>query len=196
MEFEEFEVFEIDMADKTGRHYFTALDGFIVDKEGITLIKSFPYSIEGDSNEFKRLEENLKINNCNNVIPINAALTDTVGEIYFANNHAKPDSKTMESCSSYAYSGKCKSLTINELIRKYSIDRIDFLKLDIEGSEYDVFKDASWLNKVKIISMELHKSIDNKDTQDILTKLKQNNFLVSLKKSSKIDTYCFARCQN
>ncbi len=47
--------------------------------------------------------------------------------------------------------------SICELIRAHSIDRIDFLKIDIEGSEFDLFEQTSdWLPKVGRLAMELH----------------------------------------
>jgi FkbM family methyltransferase len=47
--------------------------------------------------------------------------------------------------------------SICELMRAYGIDRIDFLKVDIEGSEFDLFEQASdWLPKVGRLAMEVH----------------------------------------
>ncbi len=49
------------------------------------------------------------------------------------------------------------AITIPEIINTYSLSRIDLLKLDIEGSEKEVFAgSASWLEQVGAICIELH----------------------------------------
>jgi len=52
--------------------------------------------------------------------------------------------------------GVRRYLTMDDLIRKYPLERIDLLKADIEGSEYALFEDAGWLERVRAISMEVH----------------------------------------
>lgn len=56
--------------------------------------------------------------------------------------------------SSQAGAGK---VTIDEIIGRFGMDRIDFLKCDIEGAEFDVFlRNNAFLEKVDRIAMELH----------------------------------------
>jgi FkbM family methyltransferase len=54
------------------------------------------------------------------------------------------------------------TVTITDIINEFNIDKIDLLKLDIEGAEKYLFKDnfAEWLPKVKIILIELHDWIE------------------------------------
>ena len=51
-----------------------------------------------------------------------------------------------------------KALSITEIIRKYKLDSIDILKIDVEGSEREIFQDSTeeWLPKVKVLIIELH----------------------------------------
>jgi FkbM family methyltransferase len=51
-----------------------------------------------------------------------------------------------------------KAISISEIIRKYNIDTIDILKIDVEGSEREIFQENTdqWLSKVKILIVELH----------------------------------------
>ena len=54
---------------------------------------------------------------------------------------------------------KEKGITLKELMDLNNIDQIDFLKMDIEGSEYDVLEKAyedEIMEKISIISMEYH----------------------------------------
>ncbi len=54
--------------------------------------------------------------------------------------------------------GTVNSITIPDILEKYNINRIDVLKLDIETSEKQVFKDnyEYWLPRTKMIIIELH----------------------------------------
>lgn len=50
-------------------------------------------------------------------------------------------------------------ITISDIMNQYKLEFIDFLKIDIEGGEVSVFSNESnmdWLNKVKVIAIEIH----------------------------------------
>ncbi len=51
-----------------------------------------------------------------------------------------------------------KSITLGEIIEQYKLEKIDILKIDIEGSEKELFSENfdSWLPYVKSIIIELH----------------------------------------
>ena len=51
-----------------------------------------------------------------------------------------------------------QSVTINDIIEKYQLQKIDLLKIDIEGSEKELFSDnySTWLHKVGCIVIEVH----------------------------------------
>ena len=49
------------------------------------------------------------------------------------------------------------AITMDEVLREYQLDRIDLLKVDIEGSEKELFAAAdSWIGRVDAICLELH----------------------------------------
>ncbi|KPJ77831.1 MAG: hypothetical protein AMJ54_06595 [Deltaproteobacteria bacterium SG8_13] len=51
-------------------------------------------------------------------------------------------------------------ITINSLMDKYGIEKIDLLKMDIEGGEKNVLENASeWIDAVDILTVELHDRI-------------------------------------
>jgi FkbM family methyltransferase len=52
-----------------------------------------------------------------------------------------------------------EATSIDEIISENNLTTIDFLKIDIEGGEVEIFKDFStlhWLNQVKVIALEIH----------------------------------------
>ena len=69
---------------------------------------------------------------------------------------AEPDSSTINGNHVGAQS-TVRALTVSDVMRECKLDRIDLLKLDIEGSEKEVFSNAdSWIKDVDAISVELH----------------------------------------
>mgnify|MGYP001228848045 CR=1 FL=1 len=82
---------------------------------------------------------------------------------------------------------KIQSLKFSDLVSKYSIDEIDKLIIDVEGSEYEILKDLD-LEKIKINSILFEfKHFDGhfktgRKLEEILRKFELNNY-----KTSKID---------
>ena len=91
----------------------------------------------------------------------------------------------------YIYEGQVESISPQDLINEFKLDRIYFLKLDIEGSEFKIFKEPDWLKIVKIISMELHAELEDENALNIKNTLEKFNFSVNMIKNGTI-TYCFA----
>ena len=54
--------------------------------------------------------------------------------------------------------GNVTGISMNTLVNKYAIERIDVLKIDIEGSEQALFLKnfEQWLPRVRMIIIELH----------------------------------------
>lgn len=53
-----------------------------------------------------------------------------------------------------------KTVTVDKLIEDFGINKIDILKIDIEGSEKEVFNNSSaWIGRVNSIIAELHENI-------------------------------------
>ena len=47
-------------------------------------------------------------------------------------------------------------ITMDELFCRHEIQTVDFMKMDIEGSEFALFESSNWLKRVNAISMEVH----------------------------------------
>jgi len=149
------------------------------------------FAIETDKYEYKRLVENVEINKFKNIVTINAALANHTDGVFFSNSQVYSEKIEGKHKKNYIYEGKCDSVTIPSLIKKYLINKIDFLKLDIEGSEFDVFVDAEWLDIVKIISMELHAEETEPKALKIKNTLEKYQFDVKILKNGGT-IYCYA----
>lgn len=97
-------------------------------------------AIDGSPESYSCLVENCK--DYDNVMTLNASI---LGE---------------DSDPSYLWSKKGNPLrmTLEEVMDLYHLDRIDFIKCDIEGGEYDLFKSLSpeTLSKIDRIAIETH----------------------------------------
>ena len=127
----------------------------------IYLGKKFPnikiYSLEPSFSNFKNLIENLKINNCKNIYPLNLGLLD---KTMFKN--LALSSKTIDHSSMINTDGlnfieeNCFFISIDNLINLLELKKVSLLKIDCEGAEYlifDKFKDYDIIDKLVI---EIH----------------------------------------
>jgi len=69
---------------------------------------------------------------------------------------------------------KQATISMTQLLEKYDLDTIDLVKMDIEGSEYALFREAHWLDRVGAICMEVHPEWG--DVQEILDELTRHGF--------------------
>jgi len=51
---------------------------------------------------------------------------------------------------------ECETISLNDIFDTLEIDRIDYLKIDCEGSEYEILENFNNYEKVTMIALELH----------------------------------------
>jgi FkbM family methyltransferase len=69
------------------------------------------------------------------------------------------------------------AITVEELMQTYGLQHIDFLKMDIEGAEFNIFRDSvHWLGGVDNLAMEVHNAVG--DPGEIIQRLQQQGFRV------------------
>lgn len=115
------------------------------------------YCLEPHPKLFNTLTSNL--NKFENVICINEGISFENGEIIFENLFNDDLASDYIGSQMWCKSQKCKSTTFQTFIEKYNINIIDFLKIDCEGGEYDVFNEnnLNWIyDNVKKIAGEWH----------------------------------------
>jgi FkbM family methyltransferase len=137
-------------------------------------------AFEADSTTCKMLQKNINNYRFRNITVNNLAVTDTVDYVDFYSDVKGPGSPLMSTNPLRIGNKnkiKVKSTKLSKVIKK----RIDFLKMDIEGSEYDVLIDLGRSKKIKLIdqiNVEYHHHINFKldNLSKFLKILENNNF--------------------
>lgn len=113
-------------------------------------------AIEPERSNFGLLSRNVAL--YPNVIPIHAALASEPGRVVIDD----PDQgawsfRTRSAQHADPGSQRVDAVTIGQLMDEHGIERIDLLKMDIEGAEMDVMRHASaWIDRVDAMVIELH----------------------------------------
>ncbi len=137
------------------------------------------YAIEPDQSNFLTLCSNVA--SLPMVTCIHSALwhQDTFLKIMDKNENAW--AFTVDECSEDE-PGSFVALSITSLMKKYSIERIDVLKLDIEGAERELFSQNvdSWITRTKYIFIELHDWLKKDSSKSVFKTISQYNFSTSV----------------
>ena len=160
------------------------------------------YSFEPNPKIFKILEKNTK--NFNDVKIFNIGLDEKNSQKYLNlifdsssssfndlnddNNYYKKKKKIFEPFSNKIKKEKIllETITLSHIIKKFNINRIDILKIDTEGYEFNVLKGINFqdFKKIKFIYFEHHYDLMiNKDYKfkDINQLLIKNNYKLQFK---------------
>jgi FkbM family methyltransferase len=81
------------------------------------------------------LRRNIKLNSAANVCTYRVALSDTCGEVALLSPDGNDPGKTRVACDGERGSEMTQSMTLDTFVEEHNLDRLDFIKVDIEGSE-------------------------------------------------------------
>ena len=86
--------------------------------------------------------------------------------------------------------GSVKGISLGDIMRENNIDSIDILKIDIEGSEKEVFETNSeeWLSKTRFLAVELHDRMKPGCSKSVFKALTQYDFSLSFRGET---TFCY-----
>jgi FkbM family methyltransferase len=121
-------------------------------------------AVEASESNFNMLVRNTSA--FPNIEPVHAALWPQAGSLELTDpgtglwglqvrdagaQESGPQGRAKESLDSV------RAITIPDILRDYQLDKIDLLKVDIEGAEKELFDaPAPWLSQVDAICIELH----------------------------------------
>jgi len=112
-------------------------------------------SVEAEASNFEMLCKNVAP--YPNIVPVHAALWKSDGFV----SVSEPDSGigAFGKWGFVTHEGngnKVRAVTMRTLMREANIPCIDLLKIDIEGSEKEVFENCEWIDNVRALVIELH----------------------------------------
>src|SRR5215212_4109197 len=145
-------------------------------------------AIEADPSNFEMLNRNIKLNQLTNVIPLNYAAysKETKIKLYLPevesgytiyntimSNRARTEDKFVEVSAN----------TLDYLLQLNEITDVNWVKIDVEGAEFEVLKGASnVLSKSKDIALLIE--VHGKDTYEpIIESLRSYNFKIDFEKT-------------
>lgn len=133
--------------------------GFI----SIYLAKKYPflkiYSFEPSQDNYKHFKKNIKLNRVKNVKAFNKAVSqdgrrlDMYGRLFNSGGDTIY-SKKLELLGYHYHS--VKSITLDDIFRTLHIKKCKVLKIDCEGSEYEILFNTKMLNRIEYFSAEFH----------------------------------------
>jgi len=139
------------------------------------------FSFEPVKENFDLLQENIKINKITNIFILNKAVSDITSTItLYQNEDDSGHSKFVKTSKSI----EIPSISFKEFLDENKIKRCDLLKLDCEGSEYEIMESlpSNYFEKFKKIIIEYHLA-DSKPhlIRELKTKLKNLSYEISIK---------------
>ena len=116
------------------------------------------YAVEPEPHNLLLLEENIKNNPTEKITVVNNAIWYEQKNVFITNrggNSSIVDGALVESVEVLA-------ITIQDLLDLYSIDKVDVMKIDIEGAEFDLIANTppETLAKINYLVLEFDKSSD------------------------------------
>jgi FkbM family methyltransferase len=138
-------------------------------------------SLEPDADNFRLLEQNTT--GYQNIHPHQHALFNRIGEIKIVDEGHGIRGFMAREISDGQKGQTMPCTTLVELMTHHNLTKIDILKMDIEGSELEVFQHEpeKWLPKVKCLIIELHDRMKPGCSKTVFQAVSKYNFELSIK---------------
>lgn len=118
-------------------------------------------ALEPESSNFEMLRKNAAF--YPNITPLRAALWNKNTKLNLVDpglGHTTYQTRETRAQAASSKDSLVAAITINKLMAEFDIGFIDFLKVNIEGAEKEVFESAAdWIRHVGVIAMDLHEDI-------------------------------------
>tara|TARA_R110000824_G_scaffold211022_5_gene396903 strand:+ start:1027 stop:1788 length:762 start_codon:yes stop_codon:yes gene_type:complete len=131
--------------------------------------------------------EELKIDN---VEIIQKAVTGQSGDTLPLRVHHEHHSKDV-TCADFEHkdfvdaSETCQTISLKDILTLIGAERISYLKIDCEGSEYEIFENFNEYDKIDLIAMEIHAFFGEERKRQLLEKLQETHHMIGIAKASR-----------
>jgi FkbM family methyltransferase len=75
----------------------------------------------------------------------------------------------------------CETVSLNDIFGLIKADRINYLKIDCEGSEYEIFKNFDSYDKIDFIAIELHDFYGFECKRELLERIHRTHYIIDFK---------------
>lgn len=102
------------------------------------------YSFEPSPPTYKLLQRNIHSNNANNCMTLNIACGSSNGTVEFHDNPNSASASHLSLAGTTLIDGNCQVevIRLDDFITQHAVERVDFIKIDVEGLELDVVNGA------------------------------------------------------
>ncbi len=125
-------------------------------KKGARLV----IGLEPDPRSLELAKENIKLNNLQDKVKLlNVALSTRTGESKLGLNAETPNISQIAETTSMPDGGlDVETVTVEEIMRRFNLQKIDFLKMNCEGCEYGIIRTLpnNALDSINEIILEFH----------------------------------------
>lgn len=135
------------------------------------------FAFEIDKNNTEILKRNLSLNNMYDIEVIHKGVLDISTKMTVSGHFRDKQSwsRSLVDKGESPASEVVETIKISDFMYENKIENIDLLKLDIEGSEAEIFKSKEETEKIlpktKVIAVEIHEEfIDKKYVRDLMSK--------------------------
>ena len=135
------------------------------------------FSIEPDEDNYRQLVKNTRY--YPSIHPLHSAIWNTSEMISVADKGYGVRGFVIEKGEHNALPG----MSLGDLLKKFELSHIDILKIDIEGSEKEVFENGyeEWLPHTKCLVVELHDRMKKGCSKAVFEAITKYNFSFSIK---------------
>jgi FkbM family methyltransferase len=165
----------IDIGAHIGR--YSIVSSKLVGKTGRVV------AIEADVDTFQILKRNTALNNLTNVLPLNIAVfsTKTRIKLYEQSASAKYNSLLLSRAKQTEKYAEINADTLDSILELNRIDQANWIKIDVEGAEFEVLKGATKTLSSGDIALlvEIHNVGDSNHYDNIVDFLKHYNYEIA-----------------
>lgn len=141
-------------------------------------------AVEPSMERVSYLKKNIAINHLGNIKLLEGAVWNTTGVIELEAYGRGPEGFKIAGRASKLT--KVKAYTLDKIACDFGVEKVDFLKMDIEGSEVEALKGISL--PLRNVAIETHTIRDHKTTFEVCRVLKKRKFEIRVQyKSSQLD---------
>jgi FkbM family methyltransferase len=137
-------------------------------------------AIEADPDNFQLLKRNIVLNNLTNVLPLNYAVfsTRTRMKLYEQSASAKYNSLMLARAAKTKNYVEVNADTLDSILKQNGINQVNWIKIDVEGAEYEVLKGSTEMLSSENVSLlvEIHNIEDPSHYHNIVDFLKHRNY--------------------